>query len=125
LRRMSSETGGQVFKVDAAIRSMKSSARSGRDALPVCYFLPASQSQTDGSYHKIDIKLANKDYKPQARKGHYAVEPRTNEALLLFPRVLPGRFSGFSCTRARNAAVRPDASDTVVSPCSADLVDGG
>src|SRR6185437_5197110 len=29
---------------------------------------------------------------------------------------LPGRFSGFSCTLARNAALRPAASETVASP---------
>jgi hypothetical protein len=29
----------------------------------------------DGSYRKLDIKLANKDLKAQARKGYYAVKP--------------------------------------------------
>jgi VWFA-related protein len=29
----------------------------------------------DGSYHKIDIKVNGKDYRVQARKGYYAIEP--------------------------------------------------
>jgi hypothetical protein len=29
----------------------------------------------DGGYRKLDIKLANKDLKAQARKGYYAVKP--------------------------------------------------
>ena len=29
----------------------------------------------DGTYHKIDIRVSNKDYKVQARKGYYAIEP--------------------------------------------------
>ena len=28
----------------------------------------------DGSYRKIEVKLANKDYKAQARKGYYATK---------------------------------------------------
>jgi hypothetical protein len=27
----------------------------------------------DGSYRKLEFKMANKDYKVQARKGYYAV----------------------------------------------------
>ena len=29
----------------------------------------------DGSYRKIEIKMANKDLKAQARKGYYAIRP--------------------------------------------------
>ena len=29
--------------------------------------------EKDGSYHKIEIKMSNKDYKVQARKGYYAM----------------------------------------------------
>jgi hypothetical protein len=29
----------------------------------------------DGSYRKLEIKLANKDLKAQARKGYYAIKP--------------------------------------------------
>jgi len=31
----------------------------------------------DGSYRHLDVKLANKDLKAQARKGYYAVKPES------------------------------------------------
>jgi hypothetical protein len=31
-------------------------------------------SKKDGSYRKLEIKMSNKDYKVQARKGYYAIE---------------------------------------------------
>jgi hypothetical protein len=37
-------------------------------------YTPANDTK-DGSYRKIDVKLANKDLKPQARKGYYALKP--------------------------------------------------
>jgi VWFA-related protein len=76
LRRMSSETGGQVFKVDRGhslddiFREIQEEMRS---QYAITYQPP--NPKRDGSYRKIDIKLSNKDYKPQARKGYYAVEP--------------------------------------------------
>jgi len=76
LRRMSSETGGQVFQVDRnhslddIFRELQEEMRS---QYAITYQPP--NPKRDGSYHKIDIKLANKDYKPQARKGYYAIEP--------------------------------------------------
>jgi VWFA-related protein len=33
-------------------------------------FTPANERK-DGSYRQLDIKVANKDYKVQARKGYY------------------------------------------------------
>jgi VWFA-related protein len=76
LRRMSSETGGQVFQVDRG-HSLDDIFREIQDEMRSQYaitYQPPSPKR-DGSYHKIDIKLANKDYKPQARKGYYAIEP--------------------------------------------------
>lgn len=76
LRRMSSETGGQVFKVDRGhtldeiFRDLQEEMRS---QYAITYQPP--NPKRDGTYHKIDIKLTNKDYKPQARKGYYAIEP--------------------------------------------------
>ena len=76
LRRMSSETGGQVFKVDRN-HSLDDIFREIQDEMRSQYAISYQppNPKRDGSYHKIDIKLANKDYKPQARKGYYAVEP--------------------------------------------------
>ena len=76
LRRLSSETGGQVFKVDKS-HSLDDIFRELQDEMRSQYaitYQPPSPKR-DGTYHKIDIKLANKDYKPQARKGYYAIEP--------------------------------------------------
>lgn len=76
LRRMSSETGGQVFHVDRS-HSLDDIFRELQDEMRSQYaitYQPPSPKR-DGTYHKIDIKLANKDYKPQARKGYYAIEP--------------------------------------------------
>jgi VWFA-related protein len=76
LRRMSSETGGQVFRVDRnhslddIFREIQEEMRS---QYAVTYQPP--NPKRDGTYHKIEIKLSNKDYKVQARKGYYAIEP--------------------------------------------------
>ena len=76
LRRMSSETGGQVFKVDRG-HSLDDIFREIQDEMRSQYAITYQppNPKRDGSYHKIDIKLTNKDYKPQARKGYYAIEP--------------------------------------------------
>jgi len=75
LRKMSSETGGQVFPVsnkltlDDIFRDIQEEMRS---QYVVTYTPP--NPKKDGSYHKIEIRVANKDLKVQARKGYYAVE---------------------------------------------------
>jgi VWFA-related protein len=76
LRRMSSETGGQLFRVDRN-NSLDSIFAQIQEEMRSQYAITYSppNPQRDGSYHKIDIKLANKDHKVQARKGYYAIEP--------------------------------------------------
>lgn len=75
LRRMSSETGGQVFPVsnkltlDDIFREIQEEMRSQY----VITYTPPNPKK-DGSYHKIEIRVGNKDLKVQARKGYYAVE---------------------------------------------------
>jgi VWFA-related protein len=76
LRRMSSETGGQVFKVeknhtlDEIFQEIQDEMRS---QYAITYAPP--NPKRDGSYHKIEIRVAGKDYKVQARKGYYAIAP--------------------------------------------------
>jgi VWFA-related protein len=78
LRKLSEETGGHAFKVDRkhpleqVFRELQEEMRSQY----MIGFTPANEAK-DGSYRRIDIKLANKDYKVQARKGYYAVKPET------------------------------------------------
>ena len=76
LRRMSSETGGRVFQVDRG-HSLDDIFREIQDEMRSQYsivYQPPNPLR-DGTYHKIEIKLANKDLRAQARKGYYAIEP--------------------------------------------------
>ena len=76
LRKMSDETGGHVYKVDRK-NSLDVVFQQLQEEMRSQYsigYTPANDVK-DGSYRKIDIKLANKDLKAQARKGYYAVRP--------------------------------------------------
>ncbi len=76
LRRMSDETGGRVFKVDRK-HTLDEVFREIQDEMRSQYaigYTPTNDVK-DGSYRRIDIKLASKDLKVQARKGYYAVKP--------------------------------------------------
>jgi hypothetical protein len=35
-----------------------------------------ANDRKDGSYHKLEIRVADKNYKVQARKGYYAIPPQ-------------------------------------------------
>jgi VWFA-related protein len=78
LRKMSEETGGRVFKVDRrhpleqVFKELQEEMRSQY----MIGYTPANAVR-DGQYHKIDLKMSNKDLKPQARKGYFAVKPET------------------------------------------------
>ena len=70
LRRMSSETGGQVFRVDRG-HSLDEIFREIQEEMRSQYaitYQPPSPKR-DGTYHKIDIKLSNKDYKSASPQG--------------------------------------------------------
>jgi len=74
LRKMSDATGGHVFKVDRG-HTLDQVFKDLQDEMRTQYsigYTPLNATK-DGSYRKLDIKLANKDYKAQARKGYYAV----------------------------------------------------
>jgi VWFA-related protein len=75
LRKMSSETGGRVYKVDRH-NSLDDIFQDLQNDLRSQYsigYQPPNPNK-DGSYHKIDIKVDNKEYKVEARKGYYAIE---------------------------------------------------
>jgi VWFA-related protein len=75
LTKMSSETGGHVYRVDRKnsldeiFRELQEEMRS---QYSISYSPPSGKK--DGSYHKLEIRVAAKDYKVQARKGYYAIE---------------------------------------------------
>ena len=76
LRRMSSETGGQLFRVDGKNTLLDIFAQiqeEMRSQYSIAYAPP--NPQRDGTYHKIELRAVNKDHKVQARKGYYAIEP--------------------------------------------------
>jgi VWFA-related protein len=76
LRKMSDATGGHVFKVDRS-HTLDQVFKDLQDEMRSQYaigYTPLNDTK-DGSYRKLDIKLSNKDYKVQARKGYYAIKP--------------------------------------------------
>jgi VWFA-related protein len=78
LRKMSDETGGHVYKVDRShpldmvFRELQEEMRSQYSI----GYTPTNDVK-DGSYRHLDVKLANKDLKAQARKGYYAIKPES------------------------------------------------
>jgi len=76
LHRMSDDTGGHVYRVDRK-NSLDVVFRELQEEMRSQYsigYTPLNDAK-DGGYRKLDIKLANKDLKAQARKGYYAVKP--------------------------------------------------
>ncbi|HEV1285973.1 MAG TPA: VWA domain-containing protein [Bryobacteraceae bacterium] len=78
MSKMSSETGGRVFRVDRK-NTLDDIFKELQDEMRSQYSIgyTSPHSQKDGSYHKIEIRTSNKDYKVQARKGYYAI-PQEN-----------------------------------------------
>ncbi len=76
LKQMSEETGGRVFRVDRghtlsdAFTQLQQEMRS-QYAIGWTPFT----DRKDGSYHKTELRLADKNLKVQARKGYYAMPP--------------------------------------------------
>ena len=75
LRKMSDETGGRVFKVDRR-HTLEQVFKELQDEMRSQYsiaYTPINDTK-DGSYRHLEIRMANKDLKAQARKGYYAVK---------------------------------------------------
>ncbi len=78
LRKMSDETGGRVYKVDRKHpldQVFKELQDEMRSQYSIAY-TPTNEVK-DGSYRHLEVRLANKDLKAQARKGYYAIKPET------------------------------------------------
>lgn len=73
LEKMSQETGGHVFKVDRK-HSLADIFKEIQDELRNQYSIgyTSTNSQRDGSFRKIQIKVDDPAYKVQARNGYYA-----------------------------------------------------
>jgi VWFA-related protein len=74
LKKMSDETGGRVLKVDRK-NTLDDLFKEIQDEMRSQYAIAysPSNSKKDGTYRKLEFKMANKDQKVQARKGYYAV----------------------------------------------------
>jgi VWFA-related protein len=70
---MSDETGGRVYKVDRK-HSLDQVFKELQDEMRSQYSIgyTPTNDRKDGTYRKLEVKLANKDLKAQARKGYYA-----------------------------------------------------
>jgi VWFA-related protein len=73
LRKMSSDTGGRVFKVDRRY-TLDDVFKDLQDEMRSQYSISyaSSNSKRDGGFRKLDLRVSNNDYKVQARKGYYA-----------------------------------------------------
>ena len=76
LKKMSDETGGHVYEVDRK-HTLSNVFDELQQEMRSQYAIGYTPSNTnkDGSYRKVEIKLKDKDLKVQARKGYYAVKP--------------------------------------------------
>jgi VWFA-related protein len=78
LRQMSEDTGGHVFHVDRG-HPLQDAFKDLQDDMRSQYaigYTPTNPAK-DGTFRRIDIKVANKDWKVQARKGYYAIKPQS------------------------------------------------
>jgi VWFA-related protein len=73
LKRMSDETGGQVFTVSAK-HPLSEVFKEIQDELRNQYSIAYSPDNAtrDGSFRHIEIKVDNPDYRVQSRNGYYA-----------------------------------------------------
>ena len=73
LRKMSEETGGHVYKVDRR-HTLEEVFKELQEEMRSQYsigYTPTNDAK-DGSYRRLEVRMANKDLKAQARKGYYA-----------------------------------------------------
>jgi VWFA-related protein len=76
LHQLSDPTGGRVYRVgrgkplDAVFKELSDEMRSQYSI----GYTPLNPAK-DGGYRKLEVRMANKDLKAQARKGYYAIKP--------------------------------------------------
>ena len=78
LHRWSDPTGGHVYRIDRRLTldmAFKQLQEEMRSQYAIGY--TPTNDVKDGTYRKLDIKMASKDLKAQARKGYYAIKPES------------------------------------------------
>lgn len=80
IKRIAEETGGRLLKVDRK-HSLQDVFKEIQEEMRSQYAIgySPSNSQKDGSFRRIEIKMADRDLKVQARKGYFAVAPGATE----------------------------------------------
>ncbi|HUO60317.1 MAG TPA: VWA domain-containing protein [Candidatus Acidoferrales bacterium] len=74
MKKVCGETGGRVIDVGNNYEKLKKAFQQISEELRTQYniaYTPINQKR-DGTFRKIEIRVNNKDYKVQARKGYYA-----------------------------------------------------
>ncbi len=73
LGRMSSETGGRVFRIDRK-HTLLDAFQQIQDEMRSQYSLAYTPTNAarDGTYRRLEIRTSNHDDKVRARKGYYA-----------------------------------------------------
>lgn len=74
MKKICEQTGGRVIDVGDNSKKLKEAFDQISNELRSQYYIgytPTNQKQ-DGSYRKVEVKPASKDYRIQARKGYYA-----------------------------------------------------
>ncbi len=74
LHRLSDPTGGHVYRVDRS-HPLDEVFRELQEEMRTQYAIgyTPTNDKKDGTYRKLDVKVANKDFKVAARKGYYAI----------------------------------------------------
>ncbi len=74
MRKITAETGGRVIEVGNKFEKLKAAFDQISDELRTQYSLGYTPTNNahDGGYRKIEIRVKNKDYRVQARRGYYA-----------------------------------------------------
>lgn len=74
LHRLSDPTGGHVYRVDRS-HTLDDIFRDLQEEMRTQYAIgyTPTNDRKDGSYRKLDVKVANKEFKVAARKGYYAM----------------------------------------------------
>lgn len=80
LKRLAEDTGGRVLRVDRK-HTLQEIFKEIQEEMRSQYAIGYSptNSTKDGGFRKLDIKVASKDYKVQARKGYFAVPAGASE----------------------------------------------
>jgi VWFA-related protein len=76
METLAQETGGRAFyNTNALDAAMAKAIDEGSHYYTLAY--APTNTKTDGKYHRIEVKLSNRDYKLSYRRGYYADKPES------------------------------------------------